>query len=204
MKLAWDVVGYEQLLKQANEMKNCLNVMINDLKIGLCNAVLHLMRKLEKNILQYYKDLYCKKRRPASYLLIFMIANELRNAKPYAVPIQFLSCKSITDEHIRNLEVDIEESMKSNGMVPVGMYKKFMYVYLTTLLEPTSSLKLWSIFNIYRLIGFTTDGEFNSLRSNGKRRPISVVQVIRNAKAKAREIGGKNIMKYFMLDYSGA
>ena len=93
--------------------------MVNDLKFGLQNvAVLHI-RKLEKSILQYYKDLYSKKRSPASHLLIFMLADELRNVKRYAVPVQFLPIKSITDDQICQLELEI--LMKSNEMVTVGM-----------------------------------------------------------------------------------
>lgn len=121
MKLAWDVVGFEQLLKQANDFKDELELVVNDLKFGLQNVAVLRIRKLEKSILQYYKDLYSKKRSPASHLLIFMLADELRNVKPYAVPVQFLPIKSITDDQIRQLELEIETLMKSNEMVTVGM-----------------------------------------------------------------------------------
>ena len=121
MKLAWDVVGFEQLLKQANDFKDELELVINDLKFGLQNVAVLRIRKLEKSILQYYKDLYSKKRSPASHLLIFMLADELRNVKPYAVPVQFLPIKSITDDQIRQLELEIETLMKSNEMVTVGI-----------------------------------------------------------------------------------
>ena len=50
-----------------------------------------------------------------------MLADELRNVKPYAVPVQFLPIKSITDDQIRQLELEIETLMKSNEMVTVGM-----------------------------------------------------------------------------------
>ena len=43
MKLSWDVVGFEQLLKQTNEFKDELNIVIDDLKLGLHNVgVVHL------------------------------------------------------------------------------------------------------------------------------------------------------------------
>ena len=121
MKLAWDVVGFEQLLKQANNFKNELELMVNDLKLGLQNVVVVHIRNLERSIMQYYKDFYSKKRSPASHLLVFMLADELRNVKPYAVPIQFLPIKSITDDQIRQLEHEIEALMKTNEMVTVGM-----------------------------------------------------------------------------------
>ena len=61
-----------------------------------------------------------KKRSVATHLLIFMISDELRNQKPYAVPIQFLSYKSITDCQLRNLQLEIEASMKKIDMDVVG------------------------------------------------------------------------------------
>ena len=68
MKLAWDVVGYERLSKQAREFNDELNMMVDDLRLGLCNTVLAQLRKSQKEILQYYKALYTKKRCPASHL----------------------------------------------------------------------------------------------------------------------------------------
>jgi hypothetical protein len=59
-----------------------------------------------------------------------------------------------------------------------------------------------SFFSI-SFAGFSTDGEFNSLRSRGKKRPISIIEVIRNAKSKARQIKAKTLTNYFTLDDSG-
>lgn len=120
MKLAWDVLGYEQLLKQACGFEDELNMTVDDLKLGLHNTVLTLLCKSEKKILQYYKDLYTKKTMSSDSLLIFMISDELSNVKPYAVPVQFLSLSSMTDEHICTLELVMEKAMKACGMVPVG------------------------------------------------------------------------------------
>jgi hypothetical protein len=47
------------------------------------------------------------------------------------------------------------------------------------------------------------DGEFNSLRTMGSKRPISIIEVIRNAKAEARKMGAKTILKYFTLNPNG-
>jgi hypothetical protein len=44
-------------------------------------------------------------------------------------------------------------------------------------------------------LGFSTDGEFNSLRTMGSNRPISVIQLLMNAKAKARSMSVKVIEK---------
>ena len=81
--------------------------------------------ELKSSFLHYLKDLYSKKRIAASHLLIFMIADELRNRKPYAIPVRFLPYRSLTDGKLRELEVQLEEAMRGAGMTVVGMY---MYV----------------------------------------------------------------------------
>jgi hypothetical protein len=66
--------------------------------------------------------------------------------------------------------------------------------------------KLMSYYNPYLFIwhiGFTTDGEFNSLRTNGKNRPVSVIEVIKNSKKKATSLTVDTISKFFAMDPNG-
>lgn len=50
-----------------------------------------------------------------------MIADELRNRKPYAIPVRFMPYKSLTDLKLRDLELQLEEAMRNAGMAVVGM-----------------------------------------------------------------------------------
>jgi hypothetical protein len=45
-----------------------------------------------------------------------MIADELRNHKPYAIPIRFMPYMSLTDGKLR------EKIMRSKGMTVVGVW----------------------------------------------------------------------------------
>ena len=45
--------------------------------------------------------------------------------------------------------------------------------------------------------GFVTDGEFNSLKTQGSKRPVSVIQLTMDAKNEAQAIPSKNIEKFF-------
>ncbi len=45
MNLAWDLVGFEELTKQANGLKAELDNMINNLKLGLRNLVVTALGK---------------------------------------------------------------------------------------------------------------------------------------------------------------
>ena len=77
---------------------------------------------MKSNLLSYLKDLFSKKRVAASNLLVFMIADELRNRKPYTIPVRFLPYESLTDSKLRELELQVEDAMRSSGMTVVGKY----------------------------------------------------------------------------------
>ena len=119
MELAWSVTGFQELLKKAMDMVVKLDNLLND----FTNDALQICVKIKSNLLKYLKDLYSKKRSPADHLLAFMIANEKRDRKPYALPVQFVPYKSLTDSILRDLELKVEEAMKSENMVVVGKYK---------------------------------------------------------------------------------
>ena len=79
---------------------------------------------LKKELEPYIKGVTTKKREAASHLLLFMISDELRNFKPYAVPVRVIkyTCKSITDAMLREFKEELRKAMKECGMTTVGMY----------------------------------------------------------------------------------
>lgn len=52
-------------------------------------------------------------------------------------------------------------------------------------------------------LGFVTDGEFNSLRTQGSERPVSVIQLIMEAKKESNSIRSQDIEKYLKPKSSG-
>lgn len=61
-----------------------------------------------------------KLREAASHLLLFLIADEKRNSKPYSILVRALPFSVIADACIRRLCNELRDSMISIGMVPVG------------------------------------------------------------------------------------
>ena len=55
------------------------------------------LSNLRQRLLQYVQSLYSKKRDAATHLMVFMIADEKRDQKPYTVPVIFLLYHSVTD-----------------------------------------------------------------------------------------------------------
>ena len=80
--------------------------------------VIRMLVKAE--LLGYVKGLLGKQRVAATHLLVFMIADELRNHKPYAIPGRFMPYKSLTDAKLRELEGELEDVIRSAGMTVVG------------------------------------------------------------------------------------
>jgi len=65
------------------------------------------------------------------------------------------------------------------------------------------------LFLFVSLEGFVTDGEFNSLRTKGSQRPVSIIQLIMDAKKEAnstsfcrieRYLRPKHVGKYMTMD----
>jgi len=78
---------------------------------------------MKKELEPYIKGVTTKKRVAASHLLLLMISDELRNFKPYAVPVPFINYNSITDAVLREFKEELPKAVKECGMTTVGMYK---------------------------------------------------------------------------------
>ena len=122
--LAWDLVGFEDLLKEAARLTALCNTLIDvatsqDFDSG---SIQNDLKNLRNDMAGYLKQLFSKKRVGATHLMVFMIADEARNFKPYALPVRVLPYASMTDSKLRELEVELRNAMVNLGMVVVGEY----------------------------------------------------------------------------------
>ena len=122
MELSWNLIGFEELLKQNSEFSQEITQVVNKHVSGQQQFVKSAIVKLSPRLLNYVKEVYTKKRSAATHLMIFMISDESRNTKPYAVPVRFLPYHSITDNKLRQLQMEIEDAMIDLNMIPVGKY----------------------------------------------------------------------------------
>lgn len=86
-------------------------------------TVKKILTDFKKELCILLKGAYSKRQTAASHLIAFMIFDERRNSKPYAVPVRFLPYQSISDGKLQELEEELEIEMKAIDMVTVGMYK---------------------------------------------------------------------------------
>ena len=123
--LTWDVEGYSKLIEKnmtITEGTSGSLARINGPVHGRGNIQAD-FSALKKELEPYIMGVNTKKREAASHLLLFMISDELRNFKPYAVPVRAIKYKSITDAMLRELKEDLRKATKQCGMPTVGMYK---------------------------------------------------------------------------------
>ncbi|KXJ23255.1 hypothetical protein AC249_AIPGENE6161 [Exaiptasia diaphana] len=116
--LAWDVLGYETLLKENVEFQN----KIAGMQLLIQNSTINISAKLHqltREITSYSKGVYAKQRMAATHIFVFMISEEQRNQKPYAIPVRFFSYHSVTDKRIGELKKEIVEAMKKLQMLPI-------------------------------------------------------------------------------------
>ena len=72
--------------------------------------------------LQYLQNLFKKKRTCATHILVFMIAEEQRDSKPYAIPVQYIPYKGIRDQEVRDLTKEIKVQMTNADLKVVGKF----------------------------------------------------------------------------------
>lgn len=72
------------------------------------------------------KEYLGKQREAASHVFSFMISEEQRNIKPYAIPVRFLTYSSITDKTVRDLKRQLVDEMRKLDMLSVGMYCTYL------------------------------------------------------------------------------
>ncbi|XP_078667520.1 uncharacterized protein LOC144909356 [Branchiostoma floridae x Branchiostoma belcheri] len=161
--LGWELDSYKKLLVVHAEVKSTMEGMVVTLKNDKLPGGL---RHLREQLKWFLKGLYTKKREAASHLLIFMISEEKRNTRPYAIPVRVLPCRVVKDAVMRTLKDELKMTMEAIGMV---------------------------------VVGFVTDGEWNSLRTMGGNRPVSMIQLIMESRAEARSETAANIRKYLTL-----
>lgn len=129
--LNWDIVEFQTLLEQASFFKEQISTSIADLTSSRLQAPAapnwRLWIKQSPGYLQFLRNLFKKKRICATHILVFMVADERRNCKPYAIPIQYVPYKGIRDQEVRDLTKKIKIEMTKAHLKVVGMYSFLTY-----------------------------------------------------------------------------
>ena len=61
-----------------------------------------------------------KMREAATHLMLFMISEEQRNMKPYAVLVRAMPFKTMPDAKVREVKYELSAKMRDYGMTVAG------------------------------------------------------------------------------------
>jgi len=70
--------------------------------------------------LGYLKDYFKLRRTAASHIFVFMVSEERRLSKPYAVPVRFIPYRSLTDNQVKSWAQELISLMEEMEMKVVG------------------------------------------------------------------------------------
>ena len=114
--LAWEIDGFEQLIKIQDDVVEMIHSIQEIMQLATPRRanVPRQLSELRKQLEDYIKGVTTKWRKAASHLLVFMVSDEQRSSKPYAIPIRALPYKSITDDMVRRLRDEIRDAMHQN------------------------------------------------------------------------------------------
>ena len=121
----WEVVEYQTLIQQAQSILATLETVLATLNPATCiNRIFQraIVTLKDLKIDLYPKNLFKKKRTSASHVLVFMLSDEKRARKPYALPVRYIPYRTLRDQYIRDFSKDIKLKMKEKGLKLVGRY----------------------------------------------------------------------------------
>jgi len=131
--LSWKV----KELNELGETGRCLHSEINQLRQIVqndqCNwredNIPRQLSNIRDKVVAFITGLTRHQRTPATHVLVFMISNEERNKKPYALPIQCIPYKGISDAKVRELANKVIHEMVKREMKVAGI-KLYMHMFL--------------------------------------------------------------------------
>ena len=67
-------------------------------------------------------NLFKKKRQPAAadHILVFMLQDERRKQKPYAIPVWYIPYHTLKDQFVREFTVLLKQEMAQFGLKAIG------------------------------------------------------------------------------------
>ena len=79
------------------------------------------LKDIRKNMISFIKGVTRHQRTAATHILVFMVSNESRRKKPYAIPVQCLPYKSLSDFKVCELANQIIREMTNRKMKVAGI-----------------------------------------------------------------------------------
>ena len=110
-------------MKNGRKIFSQVNLLISKLPTEECDRSVNIPRSLHEIrqiFCTFIKGVVRHQCIAATHVLVFMISNEERDKKPYALPVQCLPYKGLSDSKVQKLANEIIDEMVRRGMKVAG------------------------------------------------------------------------------------
>ena len=124
--LSWKVKELNDLGESGRQIYAEIKALTSRLQVSVGSSeenIPHSLQTIRQKATAFVKGVVRHQRTAATHVLVFMISNEERNKKPYALPIQCLPYKGLSDNKVRELANRIITEMVKRKMKVAGNYR---------------------------------------------------------------------------------
>lgn len=120
--MAWKVKELSELNETGRELYRKISLLANKVRedVQTQENIPSQLTTVRTKLLAFIKGVTRHQRTPATHVLVFMISSEDRRKKPYALPIQCIPYKGLTDAKICWLANNIISEMVKQKMNVAG------------------------------------------------------------------------------------
>lgn len=121
--LSWKVKELNDLGESGRQVCAEIKALASRMQVRECSReenIPRILQTIRQKAIIFVKGVVRHQRTAATHVLVFMISNEERNKKPYALPIQCLPYKGISDNKVRELANRIITEMVKRKMKVAG------------------------------------------------------------------------------------
>ena len=125
--LSWKVKELNNLGESGRQVYAEVKALTSRLQVsvgtGEENNIPRNFQTIRQKATSFVKGAIRHQRTSATHVLVFMVSNKERNKKPYALPIQCLPYKGLSDNKVRELANRIITEMVKRKMKVAGNYR---------------------------------------------------------------------------------
>ena len=117
------MIEFQTLLEQSQEIISDYEDILSHLGPAATpniNVLRVCLSNIHPDAMKYLRNLFKKKRTPATHVLVTMISDEKRNKKPYALPVRYIAYHSLKDQYVRDLNKELKRKMTERGLHVAG------------------------------------------------------------------------------------
>lgn len=122
--LAWTIKELGELNVMGRKLLGDFTLLVakvkNNNSVWTVENIPNQLQVIRRTLTAFIKGVTRQQRTAATHILVFMISEETRRRKPYALPVQCLPYKGLADSKVRSLANEIIREMCKRQMKVAG------------------------------------------------------------------------------------